>query len=112
MNDVSSIQGSGMDNTNIAQSFYKWYKNTLRHTKYRWLIIFGTLIYLFSPIDIAPDFIPVIGWIDDGIVATLLVTELSQVVLEFLNRRTRNVANSNTNAPTLDDDVIDVQPQA
>lgn len=98
-------------NTNIAQSFYNWYKNTLRHTKYRWIIIFGTLLYLFSPIDIAPDFIPVIGWIDDGIVATLLVTEMSQVLLEFLNRRTRNTV-ATADAPTLDDEVIDVQPQA
>jgi uncharacterized membrane protein YkvA (DUF1232 family) len=94
---------------NIAQSFYQWYSNTLRNTKYRWLIILGTLLYLFSPIDIAPDFIPIIGWIDDGVVATLLVAEVSQMMLEVLNRQQRNMGNKA--ASTIDGDVIDVQAQ-
>ena len=72
-----------------ATSFYGWYKNTLRNTKYRWLIVLGTLLYLVSPIDIAPDFIPIIGWIDDGIIATLLVAELAQLATDFLASRTR-----------------------
>ncbi|MGF1520745.1 MAG: YkvA family protein [Leptolyngbyaceae cyanobacterium] len=72
---------------NIAQSFYTWYKQTLRTPKYRWLLIAGTLLYLVSPIDIAPDFIPVIGWIDDAAIATLLIAEISQICLEFLNGR-------------------------
>ena len=69
---------------NIVQSFYNWYRQTLRHTKYRWLLIGASLLYLLSPIDIAPDFIPIIGWIDDGVVATLLVTEVSQLLLARL----------------------------
>jgi uncharacterized membrane protein YkvA (DUF1232 family) len=71
----------------LVQSFYSWYRSTLRNAKYRWIIIAATLVYLVSPFDIAPDFIPVIGWIDDGVVATLLVTELSQIALEFLKKR-------------------------
>jgi len=72
--------------TNIVQAFYNWYRTTLRHPKYRWLLIGASLLYLVSPIDIAPDIIPVIGWIDDGIVATLLVTEVSQLLMGWLNR--------------------------
>lgn len=71
----------------LVESFYNWYRTTLRHTQYRWLIIGGTLIYLLSPLDISPDFMPVVGWIDDGVIATLLVSELSQVMLEGLSRR-------------------------
>ena len=62
-------------------SIYNWYRNTLRHPKYRWWIIAGTLVYLISPIDISPDFIPIVGEIDDLMLATLLVTELSQMFL-------------------------------
>jgi uncharacterized membrane protein YkvA (DUF1232 family) len=79
---------------NIAQSFYTWYKVTLRNSKYRWIIVAGTLLYLLSPIDIAPDFIPVIGWIDDGIVVTLLVAEVSQMMTEFLLKRTQKPSES------------------
>ncbi|MGB3613612.1 MAG: DUF1232 domain-containing protein [Elainellaceae cyanobacterium] len=74
--------------TNIVQAFYSWYRSTLRHPKYRWLLIGASLLYLVSPIDIAPDIIPIIGWIDDGIVATLLVSEVSQLLMGWLNRPT------------------------
>lgn len=83
----------------LVESFYTWYRQTLRHTKYRWVLIAGTLIYLFSPIDIAPDFIPILGWIDDGIVTTLLVTEVSGLMLEQLKRRQRNNVAADSNNP-------------
>ncbi|MEL6137430.1 MAG: YkvA family protein [Cyanobacteria bacterium J06626_23] len=86
----------------FAESFYSWYRNTLRNTKYRWLIVLGTVLYLVSPFDIAPDFIPVIGWIDDGIIATLLIAELSQIATEFLTNRNKQTE------PIADDTVIDV----
>lgn len=72
---------------NLIQSFYNWYRVTLRNTKYRWVVILGSLIYLVSPLDISPDFLPIVGWLDDGIIATILVTEVSQLLVEGLNRR-------------------------
>lgn len=63
-------------------SLYSWYRNTIRNPKYRWWIISGTLIYLLSPIDISPDMIPIAGQIDDLAVLTILVTEVSQLILE------------------------------
>lgn len=92
---------------NVVQSFYTWYKNTLRNTKYRWLIVAGTLLYLISPIDISPDFIPVIGWIDDGVIATLLIAEMSQIALDFLKNRKQPL--STENATVIEDDVITVE---
>jgi uncharacterized membrane protein YkvA (DUF1232 family) len=76
----------------MISAFYNWYKATLRNAKYRWVLVLGTLIYLVSPLDISPDFLPIIGWVDDGILATLLVTELSQVALEYLNKRKQTLA--------------------
>ena len=94
---------------NFAQSFYTWYKQTMRHPKYRWLLIGGTLLYLISPIDIAPDFIPIIGWIDDAAIATLLVAELSQVFLGYLNQR-GNTVNSDVQDPNnIDVRTIDIE---
>ncbi len=68
-------------------SIYQWYKETLRNPKYRWWIILGTCVYLFSPIDIAPDFIPIAGQIDDLAVLTLLMAELSQMFAGRLKSR-------------------------
>ena len=64
----------------LIESFYAFYRSGLRNPKYRWLVIFGTLTYLLSPIDISPDVVPLVGWIDDGILLTLLVTEVSQLL--------------------------------
>ncbi|MBW4482261.1 MAG: DUF1232 domain-containing protein [Tildeniella torsiva UHER 1998/13D] len=88
---------------NAIGSFYNWYKATLRNNKYRWVLVLGTLIYLVSPIDISPDFLPIIGWVDDGLLATLLVTELSQMALEHLNKR-KQPGNSAAN------DAVTVEP--
>jgi uncharacterized membrane protein YkvA (DUF1232 family) len=72
---------------NFISAFYTWYTNTLRNPKYRWWIIVGSVIYLFSPFDIAPDFFPIVGQIDDAVVLSLLVAELSQVMMTRLKAR-------------------------
>ncbi|MBD1914956.1 MULTISPECIES: YkvA family protein [Cyanophyceae] len=62
--------------------FSRLYNGLLKHPRYRWVVMGASLIYLVSPIDISPDFIPVAGWIDDGVVATLLATGITQVLLD------------------------------
>ncbi|MFQ4135683.1 YkvA family protein [Nodosilinea sp. PGN35] len=62
--------------------FSRLYNGLLKHPRYRWVVIGASLIYLVSPIDISPDLIPVVGWIDDGVVATLLATGITQVLLD------------------------------
>jgi uncharacterized membrane protein YkvA (DUF1232 family) len=66
----------------LIQPLYNLYRTLLRSSKYRWLVILGSLVYLLSPVDLATDMIPVVGWLDDGVIATLLVTEVSQLLLE------------------------------
>lgn len=41
------------------------------------IILVFSLIYIISPIDLIPDFIPVVGWIDDGLVLYLLLKRLT-----------------------------------
>lgn len=40
------------------------------------IIIVASVAYVVSPVDIVPDFIPVLGWADDGIVLYLLIKRL------------------------------------
>ena len=43
------------------------------------LLILGALLYVVSPVDLAPDLIPAVGWLDDLIVLGLLLWFLSRV---------------------------------
>ena len=47
------------------------------------LIIAGTLAYVVLPIDVIPDFIPVVGWLDDAFVLGLAMTTLSDEIEKF-----------------------------
>lgn len=77
----------------LLQPLYTWYRNLLRNSKYRWVILLGSLLYLVSPIDLMTDIVPFVGWIDDGIVATILIAEGSQLLLEQLkNRRSESAS--------------------
>ena len=89
-------------------SLYDWYRNAIRHPKYRWWIMLGTIIYLISPIDIAPDFIPILGQIDDVMLAGLLFTELSQMVIAKLQTRQEN---NNMNTETPGSETVDVDAE-
>ncbi len=63
------------------QSLYGWYREQIRNPKYRPWMILGTIAYIVSPIDISPDFIPFIGQVDDFLLLSILLTEVSQMVL-------------------------------
>jgi uncharacterized membrane protein YkvA (DUF1232 family) len=98
------------------ESVYNWYRNLIRNPKYRWWVILGTLVYFISPIDIIPDIFPIIGEIDDVLLMTLLVTEVSGLVLDSWKARkgvstdTANTSdNSTTTAETVDVDAVSVK---
>ncbi|MGB3492473.1 MAG: YkvA family protein [Elainellaceae cyanobacterium] len=84
-----------------------WFRSLLRNPKYRWVIILGSLFYLVSPLDISPDVFPVLGWIDDGLLATLVVTELTQMAID--SRRDRINKSTQKADITDDDNIIDVE---
>ena len=107
-----------MKQQTFLQIFQNWYRQTLRHPKYRWLVIGATLFYLFSPLDISPDFLPILGWLDDGLVAGLLVAEVSQLLSEQLSSQKKKSSKESTTASedpqdshpkSHDSDVIEVE---
>jgi uncharacterized membrane protein YkvA (DUF1232 family) len=88
----------------IVENVYSWYRQTIRHPKYRWLVILGTLLYLVGPIDISPDIFPIVGWIDDTVVASLLIAEVSQMLLE--SRKNQKNQQSNSTNTTINVDAV------
>ncbi|MFN6517280.1 MAG: YkvA family protein [Nostoc sp. CreGUA01] len=99
------------------QSVYTWYRDLLRNPKYRWWVILGTLVYLVSPIDFLPDVFPVVGQIDDVFLLTLLVGEVSGLVIEGWKARKGEVnteasnttGGSTSTASTIDVDAVSVK---
>ncbi|MBE9156823.1 DUF1232 domain-containing protein [Nodosilinea sp. LEGE 06152] len=97
----------------FGKPFMNWYRQLLRNSKYRWVVLFGTLVYLVSPIDISPDVFPVLGWIDDGLVATIAITEITQILLDRKrNLRQVDEAIRMTEAVDTNEQVIDVDSVA
>ena len=93
-------------------SLYDWYRNAIRHPKYRWWVMLGTIVYLISPIDIAPDFLPIIGQIDDVMLAGLLFTELSQMAIaKIQSRQENNNATNTVNTEKNDGNTVDVDAE-
>ncbi len=66
---------------------YDQYRKLIRESKFRWLIIAGSALYILSPFDISPDFLPIVGWIDDGLVLTVLLTEVSAILMEKIKEK-------------------------
>jgi uncharacterized membrane protein YkvA (DUF1232 family) len=73
----------------LIQPLYDLYRKALRHSQWRWLIVLASLVYLVNPLDLSPDVVPIVGWLDDGVLVSILLTELSQVMLE--KRQARKV---------------------
>lgn len=71
-----------------------WYENfkllrrMLTHPEYRlspatWVSIAGALAYVICPVDIIPDIIPVLGWVDDAFVLTMVMASVSAEIEDF-----------------------------
>jgi uncharacterized membrane protein YkvA (DUF1232 family) len=82
----------------IHKKIHGGIRNNIRNPKYRWLLMAASLVYLFSPLDISPDFVPVLGWLDDGMVITLLASEFSQFVIDRRNARKNAIADAANDA--------------
>lgn len=88
------------------QSLYNWYRNLLRNPAYRWWVVLGTLVYMISPIDIIPDVLPIVGQVDDVVLFSLLVSELSGLAIAGLKARK---SSPDVNTDTVDVDAVSVK---
>lgn len=90
----------------FAQPLHDLFRKLVRNPKYRWFILAGSLIYLISPLDISPDVFPIVGWLDDGMIVTLLATEVTQMLLDRRNALKDKPASSTASVsetnPTID----------
>jgi len=48
-----------------------------------YLIIAGALAYVILPIDVIPDFIPIVGWLDDAFVLSYVINTLYEEIERY-----------------------------
>ena len=53
----------------------RWYAQALR-SRWKWLVVLLSGIYILSPLDLFPDVIPILGVVDDTILLFILIREL------------------------------------
>lgn len=83
----------------IANGLVNWYREVIRHPQYRWWIVLGSLIYLLNPFDILPDVLPIVGLVDDGLLASILVAEVAQVIRDRRKSQPVSVTNMTAEVP-------------
>jgi uncharacterized membrane protein YkvA (DUF1232 family) len=88
------------------------------------LVALLAAVYIISPVDIVPDVIPILGWLDDGVVSILLfklafkllpkeMYESLKAQFEETGGKVDNAAftKSNQRVKAKVDDVVDVKPK-
>ncbi len=50
------------------------------------VLILGA-VYVVSPFDLIPDWIPVVGWIDDGVVIYLVIKRLNLETMRYIRSK-------------------------
>ncbi|MBF2056677.1 MAG: DUF1232 domain-containing protein [Cyanobacterium sp. T60_A2020_053] len=86
-------------------NLYGWYRNTIRNPRYRLWIILGTFAYLLSPLDISPDIFPIVGQIDDFVVVSIMLSEISQLILSGSKKQKSSPSNNDNSS----DKTVDVE---
>ncbi|MGB7604333.1 MAG: YkvA family protein [Lutisporaceae bacterium] len=54
---------------------------------YKKAMIFGSLLYFILPIDIVPDYIFALGWLDDAAVAAFIWNVLRTEISEYITKQ-------------------------
>lgn len=58
-------------------------KGKFRLSLFTWAALVFTLLYLIVPFDLVPDFIPFLGWMDDGAFLYLLLRRLGHEAQQY-----------------------------
>ena len=84
--------GEQIENFKLLWSLLKdYYNGTYRNVPWKFIAAIGFAVaYLISPIDVIPDFIPLVGYVDDAAVFGLVVKSFMSEIEEYKNWKKNN----------------------
>jgi uncharacterized membrane protein YkvA (DUF1232 family) len=65
------------------------------------VFVFATVLYVISPVDLIPDAIPIVGWLDDVGVMSLAVAWMWKVVARYRDASTVAPTAARASSPAL-----------
>ena len=84
--------GDQIENFKLLCSLLKdYYNGTYRNVPWKFIAAIGFAVaYLISPIDVIPDFIPLVGFVDDAAVFGLVVKSFMSEIEEYKTWKKNN----------------------
>ena len=84
--------GEQIENFKVLWSLLKdYYNGTYRNVPWKFIAAIGFAVaYLISPIDVIPDFIPLVGYVDDAAVFGLVVKSFMSEIEEYKTWKKNN----------------------
>lgn len=82
--NIDTLNEYYRDFTDLFSLLKDWYRGNYKDVP--WLVISsigGALLYVLSPIDLIPDFLPVIGYLDDAAVFAALLKYVRQDLKKY-----------------------------
>ena len=73
---IRTLSALWQHRTTLFNMFREMFRGTYRASLLTVFALIGSAIYILFPLDLIPDFIPIAGWIDDGVVFYFLLKRL------------------------------------
>ena len=86
---IRSLVGLWKYRSELYSMFGEMFRGTYRASFLTMIALVAGILYILSPIDLIPDFIPVIGWMDDGAVFYFLLKRLMYEINRYTASRSK-----------------------
>jgi len=86
---LRSLSALWQHRSTLFSMFREMFRGSYKASFLTVIALIAGAIYILSPIDLIPDFIPVAGWIDDGAVFYFLLKRLMYELSRYTASRSR-----------------------